>query len=145
MRPKRSQSEIAILAKNTSDQATAQLFDDKASQRRAAMNRLLWDDENGTYCDYDWQLKRRCALNAACVTPLFVGMASAQFTVNFIGRSRAFARSLHILQVGFIPRRIAVVPIAVKDVAVWQFNHMPFGFAGGKRLGFPQPELIFFQ
>lgn len=72
------ESTIAILAKNTRDPATAQLFGDRADHRRATMNRLLWDDENGAYCDYDWRLQRRCALNAACVTPLFVGMASAQ-------------------------------------------------------------------
>ena len=67
---------IATLAKNTGDPATAQRFNDCAICRRDAIDRLLWDSESGTYRDYDWGLSQRCALCAACATPLFVGMAS---------------------------------------------------------------------
>ncbi|WP_413742059.1 alpha,alpha-trehalase TreF [Sodalis sp. RH15] len=67
---------IADLAKNTGDPATARLFSDRASRRRDAVDRLLWDSESGTYRDYDWVLSRPCALCAACAVPLFAGMAS---------------------------------------------------------------------
>ncbi len=67
---------ISDLAKNTGEPATAQRFSDRAIRRREVIDRLLWDTESGTYRDYDWRLSRRCALYAAAVTPLFVGMSS---------------------------------------------------------------------
>ncbi len=67
---------IADLAGRTGDRAMAGLFDDRAQRRRAAVDTLLWDADSGTYRDYDWRLSRRGALSAACVAPLFVGMAS---------------------------------------------------------------------
>ena len=69
---------IADLAAKTGDHETAGEFRDLAADRRAAIDRLLWDSDGGIYCDYDWRLGRRCALSAAGVTPLFVGMASPE-------------------------------------------------------------------
>lgn len=67
---------IVYLAERTGDLAMAGRFRERALQRRAAVNALLWDADSGTYRDYDWRLAKRGALTAACVTPLFVGMAS---------------------------------------------------------------------
>ncbi|AHF79305.1 Cytoplasmic trehalase (plasmid) [Sodalis praecaptivus] len=69
---------IADLAAKINDQGTANTFSKLAADRRSTIDRLLWDAESGAFYDYDWQLSRRCALSAACVTPLFVGMATQE-------------------------------------------------------------------
>ena len=70
---------IAQLAAEQNDAAVADEFNAAAQARKQAMDALLWDSGHGAYFDYDWRLaRRRSGLNAACVTPLFVGMANAQ-------------------------------------------------------------------
>lgn len=66
-------SNIAGLKKDT---ALAAQFREKAFARRAAMNRYLWDETSGTFRDYDWRRECLASFSAACVVPLYVGMAT---------------------------------------------------------------------
>ena len=60
------ESAIANISASKGDKETADLFRQKASDRRAAVNRYLWDEENGCYRDYDWRREaRRCSLRPA--------------------------------------------------------------------------------
>jgi alpha,alpha-trehalase len=59
------------------DSACAKEFDNRATRRRAAMNRYLWDAKAGAFFDYDWRTGvRRNVLSAATLYPLFVGEAN---------------------------------------------------------------------
>ena len=54
-------------------------FGRHAQQRKQAIDRYLWNAASGAYLDYDHaRAEPREALNAATVTPLFVGLASAE-------------------------------------------------------------------
>ncbi len=67
---------IARLAAETGDAATASDFAARAQQRRGAIHALLWDGTQGAFFDHDWRLgRRRARLTAACVAPLFAGLA----------------------------------------------------------------------
>lgn len=67
---------IARLAAGAGDAATASDFAARSQQRRTAINTLLWDDAQGAYFDHDWRRgTRRTCLTAACVAPLFAGLA----------------------------------------------------------------------
>ncbi|MFE8646843.1 alpha,alpha-trehalase TreF [Sphingomonas sp. NCPPB 2930] len=73
----RLETAIARLARATGDAATATQFDQRAGARRAAVQRLMWNAEEGAFFDYDWEHQRlRHALSAATVVPLFTGLAT---------------------------------------------------------------------
>jgi alpha,alpha-trehalase len=73
------ESKLAELSAAASDETSAADFRGKAARRQQAMNALLWDEGVGAFMDYDWTLQqRRPHLNAATLTPLYVGLASAQ-------------------------------------------------------------------
>ena len=60
------------------DAACADEFKRRAMQRRAAINRYLWD-ASGTYFDYRWTQRQRVTrVSAATVYPLFVRLASSR-------------------------------------------------------------------
>ena len=60
------------------DAACADEFKRRAMQRRAAINRYLWD-ASGTYFDYRWTQRQRVPrVSAATVYPLFVRLASSR-------------------------------------------------------------------
>ncbi len=44
--------------------------------RRAAVNRYLWDDENGCFRDYDWRREQLALFSAASIVTLYVGTAT---------------------------------------------------------------------
>jgi alpha,alpha-trehalase len=68
---------IARLSRSTGDSATGGAFEERAAQRRMAMDSLMWNAGEGAYFDFDWQQNRqRSCLSAATVTPLFTGLAS---------------------------------------------------------------------
>ena len=57
------ESTIANISALKGDKETEALFRQKASDRRDAVNRYLWDDENGCYRDYDWRREQMaCSL-----------------------------------------------------------------------------------
>ncbi|HYM42299.1 MAG TPA: alpha,alpha-trehalase TreF [Steroidobacteraceae bacterium] len=68
---------IASGCERSGDRACAAGFRRRAAQRRAAIDRWLWDGDAGVYFDYLWtahaSLRR---LSAATLYPLFVGCAS---------------------------------------------------------------------
>ena len=70
------ESAIANISASKGDKETADLFRQKASDRRAAVNRYLWDEENGCYRDYDWRRENMALFSAASIVPLYVGMAT---------------------------------------------------------------------
>lgn len=51
-------------------------FHAKASARRDAMTRYLWDDEKGCYRDYDWRRQQPALFSAASIVPLYVELAT---------------------------------------------------------------------
>ena len=67
---------ISNIAGLKQDAVMAARFREKAVARRNALNRYLWDEETGTFRDYDWRRERLASFSAACVVPLYVGMAS---------------------------------------------------------------------
>lgn len=70
------ESTIAALAEQAGDTATAREFAQRADDRKAAITDHFWDKEHNAYFDYDWRRgELRDCLTAACVTPLFVGVA----------------------------------------------------------------------
>jgi len=67
---------IANISGAKGDRETEAEFRHKASERRAAVTRYLWDDEQGCYRDYDWRREQLGLFSAASVVPLYVGMAT---------------------------------------------------------------------
>ncbi|TKI05339.1 alpha,alpha-trehalase TreA [Martelella alba] len=63
----------SVLAK---DQQAANEYSQLAERRKKAINDHLWNDQEGFYADYDWQLgKLREQLTAATVFPLYAKIA----------------------------------------------------------------------
>ncbi|MDM0053133.1 alpha,alpha-trehalase TreF [Variovorax sp. J22R115] len=70
------ESKIAVLAQQAGDATAAQEFAARADARKAAINEYFWDPKHNAYFDYDWRRgELRDCLTAACVVPLFVGIA----------------------------------------------------------------------
>ncbi len=64
---------IANLSGLKGDRETEAAFRQKAQDRRAAVNRYLWDDENGCFRDYDWRREQLALFSAASIVTLYVG------------------------------------------------------------------------
>ena len=64
---------IANLSGLKGDRETEAAFRQKARDRRAAVNRYLWDDENGCFRDYDWRREQLALFSAASIVTLYVG------------------------------------------------------------------------
>lgn len=73
---------IAQGCERSGDAACARDFNARASRRKAAVNKYLWNSERQLYLDYDWTTRQqRPGLSAAALYPLFTGMAdTAQAT-----------------------------------------------------------------
>lgn len=55
------------------------LWRERAAKRRTRMNELMWDDEKGIFCDYDFVLQARTdVVSAAAFYPLFVSLATPE-------------------------------------------------------------------
>jgi alpha,alpha-trehalase len=67
---------IANLSGLKGDRETEAAFRQKASDRRAAVTRYLWDDESGCFRDYDWRREQLALFSAASIVALYVGMAT---------------------------------------------------------------------
>ncbi len=68
---------IAKASQTLGDAATARHFHELAAHRREAVNRLLWNEAEGAYFDYDWKAGTlRTCLTAATLVPLYAGMAT---------------------------------------------------------------------
>ncbi len=67
---------IARLSENAHDHDAAGLYREKATRRRAAVDKYLWDVQAGLYRDYNWREREKGAFSAASVAPLYVEMAS---------------------------------------------------------------------
>ena len=60
------------------DAPCAVQFEHRATERRAAIDRYLWDAQAGVYYDYRWTRRERIArISAATLYPLFVALSSA--------------------------------------------------------------------
>ena len=70
------EDQIAGLAARAGDDTTADEFRQRANARRHAIDRWLWHDALGAYCDFDLLRARPRALCAATAVPLYVGIAS---------------------------------------------------------------------
>lgn len=70
------ESTIANLAAVKGDREGEAMFRQRASDRRAAVNRYLWDEEKGCYRDYDWRRGEQALFSAASIVPLYVGMVT---------------------------------------------------------------------
>ena len=69
---------IANLSGLKGDRETETAFRQKASDRRSAVNRYLWDEEGGCFRDYDWRREQQALFSAASIVALYVGMATHQ-------------------------------------------------------------------
>jgi alpha,alpha-trehalase len=67
---------IANLSGLKGDRETEAAFRQKASDRRSAVNRYLWDEEGGCFRDYDWRREQQALFSAASIVALYVGMAT---------------------------------------------------------------------
>ncbi|QUI99117.1 hypothetical protein KCP74_06970 [Salmonella enterica subsp. enterica] len=71
------ESAIANISALKGERDTEALFRQKASDRRAAVNHYLWDDEKRLLSGLcDWRREAVGALSAASIVPLYVGMAN---------------------------------------------------------------------
>lgn len=71
--------QISLLSQASGEAEQAEAFRSRAEARQAAIDRMLWNGDAGAYLDYDWKRDApRGALNAAAVTPLYVGLASRE-------------------------------------------------------------------
>jgi len=70
------ESQVAYLSERCGDDAVAREFRQRARDRAAAIDRWLWDDAAGAFCDYDLLRGRVRAPCAATSVPLYVGLAS---------------------------------------------------------------------
>jgi alpha,alpha-trehalase len=68
---------IAEACRRTGDDACVESWDAKASARRAAIHKYLWNDATGLFDDYHWREQRALGhTTAAALYPLFVGLAT---------------------------------------------------------------------
>ena len=68
---------IATVAKKVGEELTALVWEKKAAERLAAINRWLWDENAGVFRDYDWRRQRFGLFSAATSVALFTGVATA--------------------------------------------------------------------
>jgi len=95
---------IAAGCEHGGESACAAEFRRRAAQRRAAIDRYLWDASAGVYFDYRWTHRERIArLSAATLYPLFAGCASRQ---QAAGVAAAVSRTL------LRPGGIVTTPVA---------------------------------
>ncbi|GAA1819291.1 alpha,alpha-trehalase TreF [Agromyces neolithicus] len=74
----RLETAIAEVSEREGDDRAAARFRESAAARVRAIDRWLWDASAGAYADYDLCAGRvRPSLTAACVAPLWVGIASS--------------------------------------------------------------------
>ena len=70
---------IRAACQRTVDEPCVREFERRAHQRRAAMDRYLWDTAAGAYLDYHWTERIRVPrISAATLYPLFVKAASRE-------------------------------------------------------------------
>lgn len=70
------ESVIASLSARSGDVAAASDFAHRATVRKAAVVKWLWDGAQGAFFDHDWRLgRRRACLTAAGIATLFAGLA----------------------------------------------------------------------
>jgi alpha,alpha-trehalase len=71
------ESAIRAGCEHSGDRACASEYQRRATDRRTAMDRYLWDESAGAYLDYHWRRGARLAgVSAATLYPLFIGSAS---------------------------------------------------------------------
>ena len=90
--------QVARLSGESGDDATAADFLQRARMRARAIDRWLWNEDAGSYLDYDLLHDRpRAQACAAIATPLYVGLASPEQA-----RRTASALSAQLLEQGGI-------------------------------------------
>jgi alpha,alpha-trehalase len=81
---------ISLGLERAGDRAGASEFALRAAERRATIDRLLWDPSHGHFVDYQWRVgEPRRQLTAAAVVPLYLGLANprqADLTARAIKR-----------------------------------------------------------
>lgn len=119
------ESAIANISALKGEKETEALFRQKASARRDAVNRYLWDDENGIYRDYDWRREQLALFSAAAIVPLYVGMANheqADRLANAV-RSRLLTPA-GFWQASTKPVNSGINPMAGHRYNGWQFRDL---------------------
>jgi alpha,alpha-trehalase len=71
------EKKIADLHALVGDMKTYETFTGYALRRKHAISRFMWNEEAGSFHDFDWELQRlRSNLTAATITPLYTSLAS---------------------------------------------------------------------
>ncbi len=72
------ETKIAQLSQACGEHACAAEFTARADARREAIERYMWNEEQGAFFDFDWRLgSMRANLTAAAAVPLYVRLATA--------------------------------------------------------------------
>lgn len=71
------ENRLAFYNKLKGDQGKSKLYENKASQRLALINKIFWNVEEGYYFDYNWKTKTHTGIfSLAGCFPLYFGIAS---------------------------------------------------------------------
>jgi len=85
----RMEKESAEIARELGRKDEAGAWDERAANRRAAVDRYLWDEQAGLYYDYDFPgRRRRPYLFATTFYPLWAGLASSEQAQRVLGNLR---------------------------------------------------------
>lgn len=119
------ESAIANISALKGEKETEALFRQKASARRDAVNRYLWDDENGIYRDYDWRREQLALFSAAAIVPLYVGMANHEQADRLANAVRSRLLTLAgFWQASTKPVNSGINPMAGHRYNGWQFRDL---------------------
>lgn len=111
----RYEEDMASFAEELGRGREAAQWKERANRRRAAMNRYLWDPEQGAFADYDFVGKHRSTyLYASVFYPLWAGVADA-------AQAKTIAEKLSRLEHEH--------GLAMSDTASGMQWDMPFGWA----------------
>jgi alpha,alpha-trehalase len=85
------EADFAACARLLGDKRAAAQWDDAAAQRKAAMNKLMWDRLRGMYYDYNYVKEKRGGVSSlATFFPLFAGMLDEQEAAALVKALRRF-------------------------------------------------------
>lgn len=85
------ETDFARVARLFDDKRAAARWDDAAAQRKAAMNKLMWDRLHGLYYDYNYvKQKRGATASLAAYYPLWAGLASDKQAAALVKSLRRF-------------------------------------------------------
>lgn len=85
--------DFADIAEQKGDTEEAAEWRERATQRKAMVDQLMWNQSAGMYFDYDWRRKRQGSVRSlATLYPLWAGMASPEQASKIVSKLSVFER-----------------------------------------------------